>query len=117
MRVTYAGATFLTSDDIAHSLFQFVAALGERNEAASLAVPAFTDTGITVMVQLVVGPASELVGVPEASVLEEPNTVDFVSDLHRRTLALSSPKPIIDGDAGFTTAYDWDDWDDWDDAS
>ncbi|TFB46778.1 hypothetical protein [Cryobacterium tagatosivorans] len=109
MRVTYAGASFLTSDDIANGLFQFVAALGDNNAASSLEVPAFTDDGKAVMVRLVVGPASELVGVPEESILEEPNTVDFVSELHKRTLALSSPRPVVDTEAGFTTAYDWDD--------
>lgn len=112
MRVTYAGASFLTGDEVAKGLFRFVAALGENHEAESMEVPAFANDGKAVLVQLVVGPASELVGMPEASVLEEPNTVDFVSELHKRTLALSSPRPIIDTDAGgFDTTYDWDDLD------
>ncbi len=109
MRVSYAGASFLTSDDIANGLFRFVAALGENHEAESLEIPAFTDDGKAVLVRMVVGPASELVGVPEESVLEEPNTVDFVSELHKRTLALSSPRPVIDTEVGYNTAYDWDD--------
>ena len=110
MRVNYAGASFLTSDDVAKGLFEFVAALGERHEAESLAVPAFAEDGKAVLVHLVVGPASELVGVPEESVLEEPNTVDFVSQLHKRTLALSSPRPVVDTEAeGFHTTYDWND--------
>lgn len=109
MRVSYAGASFLTSDDIANGLFRFVAALGENHEAESLEIPAFTDDGKAVLVRMVVGPASELVGVPEESVLEEPNTVDFVSELHKRTLALSSPRPVTDTEVGYSTAYDWDD--------
>ena len=109
MRVSYAGASFLTSDDIANGLFRFVAALGENHEAESLEIPAFTDDGKAVLVRMVVGPASELVGVPEESVFEEPNTVDFVSELHKRTLALSSLRPVIDTEVGFSTAYDWDD--------
>lgn len=109
MRVTYAGASFLTSDEIAKGLFRFVAALGEKHEAEALEVPAFADDGRAVLVQLVVGPASELLGVPEESVFEEPDSVDFVSELHRRTLALSSPRPVVDTEGSSTSSYAWDD--------
>jgi hypothetical protein len=108
MKITYAGESFLTTDAVAVGLLDFVAALGEKHEAESLSIPAVRKDGTTVFVRLVVGPASELIGVPLETTLTEPDTRDFVSQLRERTQALSSPRPVIDPEWGPADAYGWD---------
>ncbi len=108
MKITYAGESFLTTDAVADGLLDFVAALGERHEAESVAIPAITKDGTSVFVRLVVGPASELISVPVDSTLAEPDTSDFVSELLKRTRALSSPRPVVDPEWGPAQAYGWD---------
>jgi hypothetical protein len=108
MKITYAGESFLTTDAVADGLLDFVAALGERHEAESVAIPAITKDGKSVFVRLVVGPASELISVPVDSTLAEPDTSDFVSELLKRTQALSSPRPVVDPEWGPAQAYGWD---------
>lgn len=111
MKITYAGESFLTSDDVADALLLFVAALGEAHEAESLRIPSMRTDGTTSYVRLVVGPASELIAVPEDSTFPEPNADEFISGLRTRTRALASPLPITDSESNWGDSLAWDDFD------
>jgi hypothetical protein len=93
-RVSYAGVSFLTTDGVADALLRFVAALGLRHNAETVEIPAVGDRGDMVPVQLVIGPASELVSMPETSDMDEPDTSAVITSLNRRTDALSRPRAV-----------------------
>jgi hypothetical protein len=92
-RISYAGATFVTSDGIADALLRFVAALGRGHQAEALEIPAVAPGGDTVVVQLVVGPTSQLISLPmeATTTTKEPESARIVDDLRERTHALAAP--------------------------
>lgn len=93
-RVSYAGVSFLTTDGVADALLRFVAALGLKQKAETVEIPAVGDRGDMVPVQLVIGPASELVSMPESSDIEEPDTSATITNLDRRTNAIAHPRGV-----------------------
>ena len=63
-----------------------------------------------VPVQLVIGPASELVSMPETSDIEDPDTSAAISSLNRRADALARPRAVayLDRSGGERQFYDED---------
>lgn len=108
-RLSYAGESFLTTDAVADEVVRFVAALGGGHGPEALEIPAVTNDGGTMLVQLVVGPASQLVSVPEQVVQGEPDTTDVVSRLRKRIEALRSPRAVPVSRARRPEALGWDD--------
>jgi hypothetical protein len=107
-RIVYAGGTFYTTEQIASALLDYAGALAKAGTAATIAVPGLTDDGLESDIEVLVGPASQLMneaapdGVKELD--ERPETVERLRGL---TLELAPPSPTFeppfqDGD---------DDWD------
>jgi hypothetical protein len=93
-RITYGGASFLTTDTIADALLPLVAALGISHTTETLELPAVNNDGKTMIVKLIVGPMSELISIPEESPWEEPDTTTVLAYILARTqTALSAPHP------------------------
>jgi hypothetical protein len=86
-RVSYAGESFLTADDTADALIQLTAALGRAQNAQVVELPTVDQSGEVQIVLLVVGPASQLVAIPEESPFPEPESTAVVADLEARTRA------------------------------
>ncbi|WP_022884847.1 hypothetical protein [Glaciibacter superstes] len=110
-RLSYAGESFLTADAVADEVVRLVAALGGGHGPEALEIPAVTPGGGTVLVQLVVGPASQLVSVPEQETLDEPETTDVVSRLRERVTVLRSARAVPVPRAWTSDALGWDDLD------
>jgi hypothetical protein len=62
-RVTYAGESFVTTDDVADALFDFIAALDRGSAGESIEIPALTAVGEVQSVRMLVWPGSELFSV------------------------------------------------------
>lgn len=101
-RVFYASGSLVTSDRTAEALVNLAAALAVRESSESVDIPIRLDDGTTGRAQLLIGPASQLVVVPEEGEDGEPKEDDeLLADLSRRTRALSSPHPqAVDEDPG-----------------
>ena len=97
-QVTYAGTSFVTGSAIADSLLALVAALGVSRETASVHVPAIGDDEQITSVDLVIGPASEVVAM--AIETSTPELIDDVAihDLDERTRALTVPQAVATSD-------------------
>lgn len=91
-QVTYAGTSFITGTAIADSLLAFVAALGVSRGTASVHVPALGDDEQITSVDLVVGPASEVVAIGVSTLGPELIDDATVLDLDERVRALSVPR-------------------------
>lgn len=96
-RVIYAGSEFLTGDAIAAALLRYSAALAEVGEAETVTVPAVEADGSIVDVELLVGPASQIVAKRAGTGATELVDPDVLAELEERTRRLR-PVAIVDPD-------------------
>lgn len=83
-RISYAGGSFVTGDGIADALLDYAAVLARAGSADRLSVPAIGGEEGVVSIDLVVGPASQLIAAPEEHLGSELLDDGFVSEAHRR---------------------------------
>ena len=110
-RISYSGASFLTADALADTLFQLVTALSISQTTETLNLPAINVTGKTIIVTLIVGPGSELISVPEDSLWDEPDITEVVFFLRDHIHALHRPKPSPSYSEIANTDFDSSDFD------
>lgn len=90
-QITYAGTSFVTGTDIADALLTLAAALGGSAATASVRVPALAGDDTVTTVDLVIGPASEIVANVVHGTTDELVDEAAVRDLNVRAEALSRP--------------------------
>lgn len=93
-RISYSGASFLTTAAVADALLPLVTALGISQTTETLDLPAVNSTGKPMTVKLVLGPQSELISIPEESPWEIADTAAALAYLRARTQTLTQPKPF-----------------------
>jgi hypothetical protein len=96
-RVAYGGESFITSDEAAEALLAFAAAAAMSEVAEVIAVPSVRDDGAMVVVELVIGPSSELITYPVDSRFAEPDTRSSTAALRARASELISSNPHATG--------------------
>lgn len=94
-RIIYAGSEILTGDDIAVALLRYSEALAEVGQAETVTIPAMEPDGSIERVDMLVGPASQIVAVPARRDDTELIDEGVVEDLEARTRRLR-PVAIID---------------------
>jgi hypothetical protein len=98
-KVTYAGGSFVTGDDIAEAVLAYAAALANSDRAATIHVP--SDGGATV--EMLVGPSSQVLTEAVESDGADPDGDAFVAELQARIARLEQgPAPHPD------SAVEWD---------
>ncbi|GAB3808793.1 hypothetical protein GCM10028798_35420 [Humibacter antri] len=84
-RIVYAGTAFYTGDSIARALLDYARALASRGLADAVFVPGRLASGVVDMIEVLIGPSSQLVSEP----VDEygPDIVDgpTVTELQGRT--------------------------------
>jgi alkanesulfonate monooxygenase SsuD/methylene tetrahydromethanopterin reductase-like flavin-dependent oxidoreductase (luciferase family) len=95
-RIYYSGGSLLTGDTIAEAVLAYAEALAKNPQADVVHVPVLVpDSDAKAVASLLIGPASQLMCVPEGSNgLVEPHDAAVIDDLVRRTLLVGSPRPI-----------------------
>jgi hypothetical protein len=89
-RVSYSGASFLTTDRASDALLSLAAALSNVQSSEVVEIAAIDDDGEPMVVKLVLRVASGIISLPESSSFPEPDTTDSVDLLICRAQALSS---------------------------
>lgn len=102
-RIIYAGSEFLTGDEIAVALLRYSAALAEVGEAETVTIPALEEDGSIGSIDLLVGPASQIVARPAGTGATELIDVGVLAELEARTrrlrpVAVVDPEPPADLD-------------------
>jgi hypothetical protein len=94
-RINYATGSVLTGDDIAHALVAYAKALAQKGTSDMVAFPVLLDTGDVDIAEVIVGPSSQIMNVPEPSDRDDVTDDDVVREIVRRTdaLGLSRPQP------------------------
>lgn len=73
-RLSYAGGTFVTSDEVADALVHFVSTVPRNRRNQVVVVPGFGPDGKPTPVALVLGPASQIMSQHEVVSYAEPET-------------------------------------------
>ncbi|MDY7526507.1 MULTISPECIES: hypothetical protein [unclassified Cryobacterium] len=117
-RMSFCGMTFLTTDAVADAVLELTALLTYGHNSELLVVPSFTLDGSERIVNLLVGPGSELISIPEDDFGAERDTSRAVAVLRDQIDVLTSER-----DTGITTtravassSADWASEDHWDDV-
>ena len=107
-RISFCGESFLTTDGAADALLRLVIAFPSGHDSELLKLPAVNNDGEEMVVQIIVGPGSELISVPEESTWREPDTLEAVAYLHRRIQTLRTSSELTFSEAPSFMEYEWD---------
>jgi len=91
--VSYAGGTFVTSDEVTEALLDYAAALANAERAATLEVPAAGTDGPEI-VQVLVGPSSQIVATPIAQEGPPLDAAAFLDQVREATRHHEEPPPL-----------------------
>lgn len=106
-RITYAGESVLTSDEVATALIELTAALAKRGLAEAVVIPIVTARGaLGRSAELVVGQGNDVLAVPEDHDGEEPDFSAATKVLRDQTVAVTPRRSVAvaSGDDDATTA-------------
>jgi hypothetical protein len=83
-QISYSGDTFVTSDDIAAKVLDYARALGQAGSDDTIEIPAVDESGAVWNVQLLIGPASELVSRQVEGDDQDLHADELLAELDRR---------------------------------
>jgi hypothetical protein len=92
-RIYYASGSVLTGDRMADAVVSYAAALAARELSDMVDIPILLGGGESARAQLLIGPASQLVVVPEPGEPDTPEENATIDELSKRARSLSSPHP------------------------
>ncbi|MFP7832644.1 hypothetical protein [Marisediminicola sp. LYQ134] len=105
----YASQTFVTTDEMAHAVIEFTAEMAKSEDSEAVTLPTVDAEGRVVEIDIVVGPASEVISTPADDRPSEIDTTVAVAEIERRIESLKSARnrtafPLDEG--GPATAFD-----------
>jgi hypothetical protein len=92
-RIVYAGTVFYTGDELAEALMDYARALGQQGVADTVSIPGRTLQGEIDDVELLIGPASQIVSEPVELIGPELQDARLVDSLRARTAQLAPRRP------------------------
>ena len=100
-RITYAGETVITTDDVAEALVELTAAIASSGRADAVAIPIVTEDAAETIgeAELVIGVGNDVLSVPFDWSSEEPDFSDAASGLRSHPDYPRTAQPT--GDVGF----------------
>jgi hypothetical protein len=99
-KIVYAGSTFYTGDDLAEALMEYARALARHDIADTIFVPGRTVQGELDRIELLVGPASQIVSEPIELVGPEIRDEKLVAELGQLTARLAPHRPTAEPAGG-----------------
>ena len=95
-RIHYAGDSLLTGSEISAALLEYATALAGAGTSDAVQIPVIRDDGSTGSATFVVGPASQLVAISEASFHDELEDAEVVGELRHKAASLGTPTAVSD---------------------
>jgi hypothetical protein len=92
-RINYAAGSVLTGDDIAHALVEYSKALARAAQSDNVTFPVLLESGDVATAEVLIGPASQIMNVPEPNDHDDLSDADLVDELVRKTDALGLSHP------------------------
>ncbi|RKR74804.1 hypothetical protein C8E83_1934 [Frondihabitans australicus] len=99
-RINYAVGSVVTGNAIAHAIVGYARALAKNGDSDTVTFPILLDDGDVGWAEILIGPASQVLNVPEASDREDIIDTGLVDGLLEKTEQLARPRaePIGPGD-------------------
>ena len=94
-RIYYASGSLVTGDRIADALVRYAEVLAMRDASDTVDIPIALQSGAAGRAQLLIGPASQLVVVPEEGAAEIVEDEATIEEFQHRSALLSSPRPTV----------------------
>jgi hypothetical protein len=110
-QISYSGDTFVTSDPIAEKVLEYARALGQAGSDDTIEIPAVDESGSVWKIQLLLGPASELVARQIEGEEQDLEADDLLTDLDGRIASYDAPHHTAvnpDPDASQDFDPEWD---------
>ncbi|ROQ40729.1 hypothetical protein EDF46_0090 [Frondihabitans sp. PhB188] len=104
-RITYASGSIVTGDRIADAIGRYAQALALNEKSDLVSFPIVLASGLTATAKILIGPASQLLMVPEPSDYDDVEDAGVVADIERLTAALGMPRPLTEDDPEIDDAY------------
>jgi hypothetical protein len=93
-RVTYAGETFLTGQALGDTVLSYARELALKDRADTVEIPGLLEDGSPTLVEMLIGPASQIVMTVVDSDHDEPIDESTVADLTRRLESLNASNAV-----------------------
>lgn len=90
----YGDNKVMTGDRIANAVLAYAAALGENGTTDIVEIPTADEDGAGAIVEVLLGPASQVMAEPAPDDELEPGDDDLVNELTRRTAAVGGARFI-----------------------
>jgi hypothetical protein len=105
-RISYAGGSITTGDQLAEAVMEYATVLARTGGADAVTIPAVSDDGGIFAVELLVGPASQLVVAPVESDYQDPDSPEAIGILYERTARLRPGERMADRSSALNQAFD-----------
>jgi hypothetical protein len=99
-RLSYGGESVFTGDAIADAVLAYAEALANRQSSATITIPARLKSGQRTEVNLLVGPASQIVAMHEDVEGEEIVDDAIVENIHAEVKVLTGPLRVRSHEVG-----------------
>lgn len=97
-RIFYSSGSVVTGDRMADAIVRYAEVLSRQDSSDTIDIPITLSSGEPGRAQVLLGPGSQLVVVPEEGADEEPEDADTIADLEYRTRSHGSPRPRASGE-------------------
>jgi hypothetical protein len=95
-RISYAAGSILTGDRVAHAIVEYARALAKNGDSDSVRFPVLLASGDVGSAEMLIGPASQVLAVPEHTDHDEIIDEDFVEALGLKTQAIGMPRAVTE---------------------
>jgi hypothetical protein len=93
-RIFYSSGSIVTGDRMATAIVHYAEILSQSESSDTIDVPITLPSGEEGRAQVLLGPGSQLVVVPEESAGEAPEDEATIAELENRARTHSSPRPL-----------------------
>lgn len=104
-RITYASGSILTGDRIADAIGRYAQALALNEKSDMVSFPVVLDSGETAVAKILIGPASQILMIPEPSRYDDVDDDAVVAEIERLTGSLHMSRPEAEERADVDDAY------------
>ncbi len=91
-RIFYVNGSVITGDRTAEAVLAYAQALARREGSDTIDIAVVGELGETARAQLLIGPASQLMVVSQATTMEELDDDIAIALIERRTIGLTHPE-------------------------
>jgi hypothetical protein len=92
-RIFYSSGSVVTGDQIAEAVIRYAEVLALRDTSDTIDVPIALSSGRVDRAQLLIGPSSDLVVVPEESDMDDPEDAETLAELERQIVLHGNTRP------------------------